>query len=239
MLLGKQNIRDLYRLSTFEKRTVERFLRSLRVEFIYRKPRNIRSISEIEWTSASDYWFDTADGRTNVAVSGISRNLELQSLTLFQEYFSQILSRPLQSPDLPLLARFGKRAAVPLELLDIVPGQFYRGLVPDVVKQRMIQISGDVKPHTRFEDVKSAYDVSPCYMTPQSLTHICSCWTILLPITYGRVESPSSLILFIQMLACSHTPLWSMPMRRIKWWVGSFSSTKDPNPIPGEQRFPR
>ena len=82
-LLGKQNIRDLYRLSTFEKRTVERFLRSLRVEFIYRSPRIIKSVSEIEWTSASDYWFDTDDGRTNVAVSGISRNLELQLLIPF------------------------------------------------------------------------------------------------------------------------------------------------------------
>ena len=83
MLLGKQNIRDLHRLSTFEKRTVERFLRSLRVEFIYRRPRITKSISEIEWTSASDYLFDTDDGQTNVAVSGISRNLELQSLILF------------------------------------------------------------------------------------------------------------------------------------------------------------
>ena len=75
MLLGKQNIRDLYRLSAFEKRTVERFLRSLRVEFIYRNPRIIKSISEIEWTSAVNYGFDTEDGETNVAVSGISRNV--------------------------------------------------------------------------------------------------------------------------------------------------------------------
>lgn len=74
VLLGKRNVRDLHRLSTFEKRTVERFLRSLRVEFIYRTPRIIKSISEIEWTSASDYWFDTEDGQTNVAVSGNSRN---------------------------------------------------------------------------------------------------------------------------------------------------------------------
>lgn len=73
MLLGKQNIRELYRLSTFEQRTVERFLRSLRVEFIYRRPRIIKSISEIEWISANEYWFDTEDGRTNVAVSGTSR----------------------------------------------------------------------------------------------------------------------------------------------------------------------
>jgi len=91
MLLGKQNIRDLYRLSTFEKRTVERFLRSVRVEFIYRRPRIIKSISEIEWMSASDYLFDTDDGQTNVAVSGISRNLELQLLILF----SGILFEPM------------------------------------------------------------------------------------------------------------------------------------------------
>jgi hypothetical protein len=161
MLLGKQDIRDLYRLSTFEKRTVERFVRSLRVEFIYRRPRVIKSISEIEWMSASDYLFDTEGGQTNVAVSSISRNLELQSLILSQEYFFQLHSKPLQYPDLPLLARFGKRAAVPLELLEIVPGQFYRGVVPDIVRQRMIQVSGDVKPNKRFEEVESAYHVSP------------------------------------------------------------------------------
>jgi len=74
-LLGKQNIRDLYRLGAFEKRTVDHFLRSLRVEFTYRRPTTIRSITEIEWTSASEYWFDTEDGRTNVAVSGIPRNV--------------------------------------------------------------------------------------------------------------------------------------------------------------------
>ena len=83
MLLGKPNIRNLYRLSTFEQRTVERFLRSLRVEFIYRRPKIIKSISEIEWISANEYWFDTEDGRTNVAVGGISRNVELQSLIVF------------------------------------------------------------------------------------------------------------------------------------------------------------
>lgn len=68
LLLGKQNIRDLYRLNTFEKRTVERFLRTLRVELTYRRPSTIKSISEIEWTSASEYLFDTEDGQTNVAV---------------------------------------------------------------------------------------------------------------------------------------------------------------------------
>jgi hypothetical protein len=75
MLLGKQNIRDLYRLSTFERRTVEQFLRLLRVEFIYRRPRIIKSISEVEWTSARDYWFDTENGQTNVEGSGVSRNV--------------------------------------------------------------------------------------------------------------------------------------------------------------------
>jgi hypothetical protein len=72
---GKKNIRELYFLNTFEKRAVQQFFRLLRVEFIYRRPRTIKSISEIEWTSASDYWFDTEDGRTNVAVSDISRTI--------------------------------------------------------------------------------------------------------------------------------------------------------------------
>ena len=68
LLLGKQNIRDLYHLNTFEKRTVEQFLRRLRVELIYRRSRTIKSISELEWISASDYLFNTEDGETNVAV---------------------------------------------------------------------------------------------------------------------------------------------------------------------------
>ena len=73
-LLEKRNIRDLYRLSTSEKQKIERFLRLLRVELIYRRPRTVKSISEVEWTSASEYWFDTDDGQTNVAVSGVSRS---------------------------------------------------------------------------------------------------------------------------------------------------------------------
>lgn len=75
LLLGKQNIRDLYHLGTFERRTVERFLRRLRVELIHRKPTTFKTISEIEWTSARDYLFDTDDGQTNVAVNGISKNI--------------------------------------------------------------------------------------------------------------------------------------------------------------------
>lgn len=106
----------------------------------------------------------------------------------------KLLTKSLQFPDLPLLARFGKRAAVPLELLDIVPGQFYRGLVPDFVKQKMIKMSGDVKPQKRFDELRNAYGVSPYYVIPQSLTHICSRWPTQPPITYGRVESPSSLV---------------------------------------------
>lgn len=74
LLLGKQNIRDLYNLNRSEKRTVEHFLRTLRVELIYRRPRTIKSISEVEWISANDYWFNTEDGQTNVAVRTVSGN---------------------------------------------------------------------------------------------------------------------------------------------------------------------
>jgi len=69
LFLEKQNIRDLYHLTSFEKRTVEQFLRTVRVEFTYRRPKTIKTISEVEWLSASDYGFDTEDGQTNVAVS--------------------------------------------------------------------------------------------------------------------------------------------------------------------------
>jgi hypothetical protein len=145
----------------------------------------------------------------------------------------------LQHPDLPLLARFGKRAAVPIELLDIIPGQFYRGVAPDPVKQKMLQMSGDVKPNARFEEVKSAYDVSPYYNTTQLLTHPCSRWASQPQITYGRVASPSSLVSSRPMLVCSHTLLWSMRMSAIKWWVDTFPTTKDAYPVAGKQWLSR
>ena len=87
-------------------------------------------------------------------------------------------------------------------------------------------MSGDVRPNARFEEIKSAYNVSPWYVMSGSLTQVCSRWITHPQIIYGRVALSSSQVSLRQMLAYSHTPHWSTQMRGIRWWVNSHSSTE-------------
>jgi hypothetical protein len=70
----------------------------------------------------------------------------------YKEYFAG-QNRRLAFARLPILAAWGK-AAIPLEMLSIVSGQPYLGVIPDSEKQTMLSESSK-KPQQRLEHLQN------------------------------------------------------------------------------------
>ncbi|KIM25526.1 hypothetical protein M408DRAFT_26081 [Serendipita vermifera MAFF 305830] len=97
-----------------------------------------KKISDVLWESAASYTFEHEDGTMTV-----------------QAYFRKYKNISLKYPDLPILAMIGKNAALPLELLKIVPGQPYRGVLPERVAPNFLTFATQ-KPQRRLNDLRGS-----------------------------------------------------------------------------------
>jgi hypothetical protein len=74
----------------------------------------------------------------------------------YKEFFAS-QNRRLAFAKLPILAAWGK-AAIPLEMLSIVSGQPYLGVIPDSEKQTMLSESSK-KPQQRLDHLQNNMQV--------------------------------------------------------------------------------
>ncbi|KAG8820158.1 hypothetical protein FRC17_010237, partial [Serendipita sp. 399] len=140
--LGARDVRDLdgkirSGRSSGTKSSIKQFLKHLKVRFIHRPGARERPISTVIWESAETHTFVEEASNEELSVA---------------DYFAR-KNRPLRFPDLPILAKFGQRSAVPLELLAAVEGQIYRGAIPERVQQEMIKVSTR-RPTQKLNDLQ-------------------------------------------------------------------------------------
>ncbi|THH18233.1 hypothetical protein EW146_g2726 [Bondarzewia mesenterica] len=73
------------------------------------------------------------------------------------EYFQNVLNRPLRYPD-AICAELSKKAIIPLELLDVPPGQIIKKQIPSEKTSDVLAFSSK-KPQDRLQSIKNGLDV--------------------------------------------------------------------------------
>jgi eukaryotic translation initiation factor 2C len=117
-----------------------------------------KKINKLVWVSAADYEFQLGDEPCTVQVCSASVSFQmLPGLKYIQEYFHRQNQR-LKFPNLPIMAMVGKTAAIPLELLKIVPGQPYRGVLPEAQAPKLLDFATQ-KPMERLRNLRGSLTV--------------------------------------------------------------------------------
>ncbi|THH15391.1 hypothetical protein EW146_g5073 [Bondarzewia mesenterica] len=135
-----------------ERIRVGRFVEGIRVVNAYRaavdsgsgrqKPRTVRRLSKL---GARDCEFEMDQ------VGGETRRISVA------EYFRDILNRPLQFPDV-LCAELSTKALVPLELLEVMPGQIIKKQIPSDKTAAVLDFSKK-DPTERMRSIQEGLNV--------------------------------------------------------------------------------
>ncbi|KAK1227892.1 hypothetical protein PQX77_009082 [Marasmius sp. AFHP31] len=123
-----------------ERIRLQRFISGIRVK-VTTGTQKIISVAKLTVLSAADLQFDLRDG-TRMTVA---------------RYFQRTYNRRLQYPDV-ICAQTTSGAAIPLELLEVLPGQIARKQVPPEVTKAMVEFS-QLRPEERMRQIKQGVEL--------------------------------------------------------------------------------
>lgn len=121
------------------ERDIKRYLKGIRVKFSHRPTAASRVVDKFIWEAPATFTFD---------------NNELGKEQSVADYFAGMGHR-LNYPSVPIMVSFGS-AALPIELLKIESGQFYRGAMPENVQAELLKFATH-RPQERLNMLRDAY----------------------------------------------------------------------------------